>query len=304
MNQTPPIELAPTIRYRPGGGWKFLQFPLTRILILALALIAVSVVVQALMRLLGFRANSPLGLVGALLLTLTLVATYRLGVRWLEGRPVVELDPHAATGALARGSALGALLSAAVMLALSWWGVASITPDGGFTALAYPFAAALVAAVGEELVMRGVLFRIVERSLGSWIALALSAALFGALHGFNAGATAVSSVAIALEAGVLLAAAYMCARSLWLPIGLHLGWNFTEGGIFGASVSGGHEHGMFASTFRGPDLLTGGAFGPEASVVAVVVCLALGVLFIERAVRAGRVLAPYWTARRASGVSV
>jgi CAAX protease family protein len=188
-----------------------------------------------------------------------------------------------------------------VLLILVLVGVASVRRDGGLQALSYPFAAALVAAVGEETLMRGVLFRIVERSLGSWIALALSAALFGALHGFNAGATVLSSIAIALEAGVLLAAAYMCSRRLWLPIGVHTGWNFTEGGVFGASVSGGQEHGMLASVFRGPDLLTGGAFGPEASLVAVVVCLALGVAFIVLAVRRGRVLAPYWRARRAAG---
>ncbi len=97
--------------------------------------------------------------------------------------------------------------------------------------------------------MRGVLFRIVEESLGSWIALALSAALFGALHAFNPGATLTSSIAIALEAGVLLAAVFMVTRRLWMVIGLHTAWNFTEGGVFGASVSGGDAHGMLASQF-------------------------------------------------------
>ena len=66
---------------------------------------------------------------------------------------------------------------------------------------------------------------------------------------------------IVLEAGVLLGLAYAATRSLWLPIGLHFGWNFTEGGIFGASVSGRAYHGMFKFSLSGSDILTGGAFG-------------------------------------------
>jgi membrane protease YdiL (CAAX protease family) len=67
---------------------------------------------------------------------------------------------------------------------------------------------------------------------------ALAAAIFGLVHALNPGATVVSTAAIAIEGGLLLAAAYALIRNLWLPIGLHFGWNFTEGGIFGASVSG------------------------------------------------------------------
>jgi hypothetical protein len=101
----------------------------------------------------------------------------------------------------------------------------------------------------------------------------MSAALFGLLHAGAAGASIFSTVAIALEAGILLAAAFMITRRLWLPIGLHAAWNFTEGTVFGASVSGGDVRGVLSSRFEGSDLLTGGAFGPEASLVAVIVCL-------------------------------
>jgi hypothetical protein len=77
-----------------------------------------------------------------------------------------------------------------------------------------------------------------------------------------------------------------------------LGWNFTEGGIFGASVSGGQAQGWLASRLQGPDLLTGGAFGPEASLVAVLVYLTAGVAFLVRAVRRGHVVAPFWARKR------
>ncbi len=94
------------------------------------------------------------------------------------------------------------------------------------------------AAVTEELMFRGLLFRLVERGLGTYIALALSGAVFGAVHLLNQDATLVGGVAIAIEAGGMLAAAYAATRSLWLPIGLHFGWNFAESGIFGTEVSG------------------------------------------------------------------
>src|SRR5581483_7760086 len=96
-----------------------------------------------------------------------------------------------------------------------------------------------------------------------------------------------SSAAIALEAGILLAAAYLLTRSLWLPIGLHFGWNFTEGGIFGAAVSGNGAKGLINTSLSGPQLLSGGAFGPEASVAAVGVCLVAAVVMLVLAARRG-----------------
>jgi hypothetical protein len=96
---------------------------------------------------------------------------------------------------------------------------------------------------------------------------------------FNSGATTVSTVAIALEAGVLLGAAYAACGSLWLPIGLHFGWNFTEGGVFGVAVSGRKAGaGIVNMPLSGSALWTGGQFGPEASLVAVAVCLVAGCL--------------------------
>ena len=108
------------------------------------------------------------------------------------------------------------------------------------------------------------------------------------------GATVVSTLAIALEAGVLLAAAFMLTRRLWMAIGLHAAWNFTEGGVFGASVSGGTPYGLLRSRFTGAPLLSGGAFGPEASIVAVVLCLSAGIAFCVYARRRGRFIVPFW----------
>lgn len=222
----------------------------------------------------------PASLGAALLSAAALVALYTGLVRSVEGRATRELAPRPVQAA--GGVILGISLFASVFGLLHFAGVAQWHGISGQFAVTPALAAAIIAAVGEELAFRGGLFRILEESLGTAAALALSAALFGLLHALNPGATLVSTAAIALEAGVLLGAAYALTRNLWFPIGLHLGWNITEGGIFGVSVSGGHAgRGIFAVSLTGRTLLTGGDFGPEASLVAIAVCLAAaGVLLV------------------------
>lgn len=153
------------------------------------------------------------------------------------------------------------------------------------------------AAIGEEVLLRGVVYRMVEEGLGSWWALAISALLFGGLHLANPGATWWSAIAIALEAGVLLALVYQVTRSLWACIGLHAAWNLTEGTLYGISVSGGNAHGLLVSKLTGPPWLSGGAFGAEASVVAVAVCLAASLALLAVARRRGQVVPPAWKRR-------
>jgi len=150
----------------------------------------------------------------------------------------------------------------------------------------------------EEVVMRGIVFRILEQAFGSWIGLAVSAAIFGLLHLLNPGATLLNAASVMVEAGVLLAAAYMVTRRLWFCIGIHIAWNFTEGGIFSAAVSGGDTKGLLQARFEGPDWLTGGAFGAEGSIVALAICAAAGILFVAQAVRRGHVVQPFWSAKR------
>lgn len=285
------------INRRPGRLWAFLQFPLTRIILAAIALVIVIGVIQASAKVVGIAPHSVAGVLIALLIIVATLATYAGFVRATERRDVAELSRTKAAPEFASGFVVGIALFALTMLVLWSFGVVDIEGAGGWHALGYPLLDALIAAVTEEVLMRGVLFRIVEERLGSWIALAFSAALFGALHVFNPGATLTSSIAIALEAGVLLAAVFMLTRRLWMVIGLHMAWNFTEGGIFGASVSGGEAHGMLTSRFHGPDVLTGGAFGPEASIVAVVICLAAGVAFLWLAWRRGNFVRPFWAQR-------
>jgi hypothetical protein len=87
----------------------------------------------------------------------------------------------------------------------------------------------------------------------------------------------------------------MLTRRLWLCIGTHIAWNFTQGGIFSVTVSGGEIKGLLSSRMVGPDWLTGGTFGAEASVVALGLCLAAGIVLLVLAINKGNVVPPGWT---------
>jgi membrane protease YdiL (CAAX protease family) len=258
----------------------------------ALSLLVVLAVVLGLQALTRRHLPDTLGLV---ILCSALVVFYLAAARWIERRRPSELLADAGYAEFAAGLALGLTLFSTLMLLLWMFGVYHRSGWGSIAPLAAGLLSSLFAAVLEEILFRGYLFRLSAKLLGTWGALAVTSALFGALHAFNPGATVGSSAAIALEAGVLLGAAYAVTQRLWLPIGLHLGWNFAEGSIFGMSVSGFTTKGsLIPGTLRGRTLLTGGAFGPEASIVAVVICLAVAVFLLWKTVRLERVERPAW----------
>jgi uncharacterized protein len=230
---------------------------------------------------------------------------YSLYVKYVEQRRPDELSTEFAPRELSAGIAGGILLLSSVVALLALLGNARFTGANSPAILVGPVAMALSSGVFEELLIRGILFRVVERGLGTWISMGVSAAFFGAAHMANPGASLFTSAAIALEAGIMLAAAYTATRRLWLPIGIHFGWNFAQGGIFGIAVSGNPVAGLLKTELSGPELLSGGGFGAEGSLVAVVVCVLAGVALVWLTIRRGNVVEPYWIARRneVSGIS-
>ena len=132
----------------------------------------------------------------------------------------------------------------------------------------------LVIGISEEIVCRGIIFRLISDKWNVATGLVVSSLLFGFLHIFNDGATVWSSLAIA--SGWLYAMAYAYHQTIWVPIGMHWAWNYLEGGVFGCAVSGTPLDYLPLITPRisGADILTGGAFGPEASII----CVALGIV--------------------------
>ena len=221
---------------------------------------------------------------------------YWLLVRFVGGRLVIELGGRwAALRELLAGLAMGALLMCAVIAVLALLGSYHVVDVGWSTGILAGLQAGIVAGFTEEILVRGVMLRLIEGWVGTWWALAITAAFFGAAHLGNPQATVFGAVAIALEAGILLGACYLLTRRLWLAIGLHAAWNFVQGGIFGSDISGtGSGRGLIEARFTGPDLLTGGAMGIEGSVVAVIVCTAAGVAMLLAVRRRGLVVPPCW----------
>ena len=138
----------------------------------------------------------------------------------------------------------------------------------------------LIVAWNEELLFRGYRLQNFSDGLNTTWGVLLSSVWFGIAHLANPNTDAKFSVAIGIFlAGVFLAYGYLSTNQLWLPIGLHLGWNFFEGVVFGFPVSGLDIYRLIRITVDGPVLWTGGAFGPEAGLV-VLPGLLLGVTLI------------------------
>jgi CAAX protease family protein len=240
---------------------------------------------------------------GALVACVLGWVAYRAYVKLIERRRGVEFGAQGALRELGRGLVIGAALFSATIGVLATLGLYTVQGWRDPAVLIAPLAISVGAAVIEELLFRGAIFRIIEASLGTWIALVISAVLFGLVHLGNPNATWLAAVAISLEAGVMLAAAYVLTRRLWLPIGIHAAWNFTQGGIFSVAVSGGKTDGLLVASLSGPNWLSGGEFGAEASLVAMLLCTALGAWLLVLAARRSNFVAPFWKRTAASPVA-
>ncbi|MEU8165865.1 CPBP family intramembrane glutamic endopeptidase [Micromonospora sp. NPDC049004] len=237
------------------------------------------------------EGNDLLTLLLGLSTAVVAVLVYGWVVRRTERRPVTELERSGAGARITRGLLIGFAMFAAVIVNIAFVADYDIDGLGSVTGAVALLGFMAAAAVTEELMFRGVLFRIVEERTGTWIALALTGAVFGLMHLFNPDASVWGAICIAVEAGFMLAACYAATRNLWVPIGLHFAWNFAAGGIFSVVVSGnGESEGLLDTSLSGPALVTGGDFGPEGSLYTVAAGVALTVVFMWLARRRGHIV--------------
>ncbi|SFJ43020.1 CPBP family intramembrane glutamic endopeptidase [Amycolatopsis sacchari] len=265
-----------------------------RLPVMVVALLVILVVAQQLTVLLS--GTGLLGLVvGVAAAAATLFCYVRL-TRFVERRPSVpELPRDRARPGLLWGSAIGTATFLVTLLIMLVFGGADFSGGDAWKFLATLGMMACV-AVTEEVIFRGVLFRVVEGRFGSWAALGVSSVLFGALHlagasEVSAGAMLWGAFSIVLQGGIMLGAAYLASRTLWFPIGLHFAWNAVEAAL-GTAVSGKSSDlgGLVQTTLTGPSALTGGSFGPEAGLAATAACLLLSALLLRSAKRHGRLV--------------
>jgi len=204
----------------------------------------------------------------------------------VERREVIELSGPAALNEWARGAALGMLLALLTLAPL--WGLGAYRIDGigEGASLLKQMPEMLLVSVFEELLVRGVIFRIAEQAWGSRRALVLSTAVFVAAH--LPGEIGLMGVLVTAAASLAFTAAYLLSRRLWLPIGMHFAWNYLFSAVFSVPVSGHQAQGWLRGSMSGPEWLSGGVYGVEGSAAALLVWAAAAALLLRLAHTRGK----------------
>jgi membrane protease YdiL (CAAX protease family) len=284
--------------YNQSLGNKILHFPLTRIVI---GFIVVLTLVN-----LGKAASDILlkeiiakedwsKLIRSIVVAILAIAAYTTLYKYYERRKINEFSSRHLFQHLLTGIALGAVLQSLTISVIYLAGDYSVLSVNPILFIIPPFAMAFSSAIIEEILLRGIVFRITEEKLGSYAALIISALLFGLMHLANPNSSLLAGLGLAVQAGLLLAAAYIYTRNLWFPIALHFAWNFTQSAIFGANVSGNTvSKTLITSSIQGPQWLTGGEFGPEGSIQATLFCLIPTTILLLLSYKQGKIIKPYW----------
>jgi len=300
-----PTREAPPM-HKPSIGRRFWAFPVTRIVVFLVLLAALSLVIGLPLKFALRAAHIHLGqtseaamLIGEALFATASVGAFLLMVRLADRRTAASagLERRGLASETGLGLLGGGVLFSLVVGAMAALGAYHVSGVNGHARLLMPLLLFLGVAVSEEIIFRGYIFQTLESRWGTGIALAASALLFGLTHlanpisGLTLGQKLVGPLFIVFEAGILMTAGYLLTRRMWLPIGIHWGWNFFESAVYGNSDSGMAANPLYTllrSHLAGPFPLTGGAFGPEAGVSCLVVSTGAGLFLLHRAVRRGQ----------------
>lgn len=229
-------------------------------------------------------------LAAVLMGSLAMLASYALAVRFGEGRSAVEVGLKPAPSELATGIAIGGTIMA-IIIGMLWSAGWAVIAAGPITGVAEALKQTVQSAVIEEVLMRLVIFRLLWRAFGIWPAMISTALLFGGLHLSNPDASFFGAICLIAGEGIAVGL-YLLTGRIWMSIGMHAGWNFALGWLFGSTVSG--LDSFVTGPLRmhpaedAPTLLSGGGFGPEASVAAFVVSLAASAICLWLAWKKGR----------------
>lgn len=266
---------------KPTLGSRLLAHPLVRIV---LGTVLTFAAVPLTMIIVSKLVEKPYRIVWPQLLAAVMVwFGYRFYVRRIEKRQPAELATAGMAGELGKGLLLGAGLVALTFAVLAALGVYRFDGVNAVTImLLAPLAELVLVGMAEEMVFRGIIFGVTERSLGSKAAIVISALVFSIAHLPNDGISLIAVAAITAY-GVLQAALYMKTRSLWACIGSHIAWNYSVSQVFSSTVSGhAATDGLLRGQLTGDVLLTGGVFGVEGSLITLLLITAAAVFWLRR----------------------
>lgn len=222
-----------------------------------------------------------------LLAAAAIVAAYRFYVRRIEKREPAELTLPGARAELFNGIGIGALLMVTCSALLLAGGVYTYTGMAHWTALFRPLPEQVFVAFMEEILFRAVLYRLLEKAWGTTVALAVSSVIFAAAH-LPSETITVLGVLATIAASAALSAGYIASRRLWVPVGMHFAWNYLFDAVFSIPVSGHAARGWIQVTASGPAWLSGGGYGVEGSIVAVVAWSIAAAVLLVAARRKGQ----------------
>lgn len=279
-------------------GLKILHFPLIKIIIGFIVVAGIVGIGQSLIKktldLIDVDKDLK-NLIGGAFVAILAIISYMYFFKFYEKRKITEFSKNGILKNLIIGVILGAVLQSLTIFIIYLKGgyfVISINP---ILFIIPPLVMGFTSAIFEEILFRGIIFRITEEKLGSYIALIISALIFGALHLANPNSSLSAGIGLAIQAGLLLAAAYIYSRNLWFPIAIHFSWNFTQSAIFGANVSGNAiSKTLVTSKIEGAEWFTGGQFGPEGSIQATIFCLIATIILLILSHKEGKIIKPYW----------
>ncbi|MNK32200.1 CAAX amino terminal protease self- immunity [compost metagenome] len=253
----------------------FWRYPIVWMIVGAIGIVLINMIFQQLTE----QGEGIVSLIFTLVMGFLALLAYKLTLTYLARRPTPEISRKRAGIESILGMLTGTIFiagSAFMIMALGGYSFQWASSADTSSVLIASIGSALGGAIVEELIFRGLMLQAIDQLGGRPLALAVTSLFFGIAHLGNPGATLWSGFAIALEAGVLLGAAFLWRRNLWFAMGLHFAWNAIEG-LLGIPVSGHSATGLFTVKVHGAALLTGGNFGLEGSIVAVVVCLLVSI---------------------------
>ena len=223
---------------------------------------------------------------------ITLLLIYNFLFRYYEKRKITELSLRHLPKETMGGIFLGfSTISLVILLlyALGYYSIIAIT-DYGY--LLQPLSILVAAALIEEILFRGILYRILENWLGTFIALFIMAFLFELPHTFNDNATFLSfllGVIFGLTHGLM----FTYTKRIWLPFAFHLGWNFAQP-FYGSNLSGLEDLGyVIKAKFEGPKLLIGTNYGIEDSIISIILLTLICSAFLYASMKNGKITRRY-----------
>jgi membrane protease YdiL (CAAX protease family) len=277
---------------------KLVQFPLVRLLIAPLFFLPFSIPHNTFVAPILEKLQPPLYSymvnLDAVVSFIVFLLLYRLYARLIERRKAWEISGEKVFGELGLGFLISFLLVGVTVGLMALLGYYRIMSFGSAQILVNAVFRFGMGSFVQDIVFLVIIFKLTEEFLGSWIAILLYAVVFGLLHMGNENATFWTIVGLVLGS-LILPIAYMYSRRLWLAWGIHFGWNYLQDGIFGMPNSGITKlPSWITPTIEGPKWITGGAFGIEASYIAVFLCLAAGLFVLKKAIDRGQVVLPAW----------